>query len=149
MLLRVELAVVVGWFSDWRMTGCMPVDAGSSIERFSSASNSYLFDVTAAYVRVSFGSEVSVPRGDADTWLFSFVDVALVSCMCSRIDCSDEQTLVLIWSSWCKMSLIESAADDAMFFKILSSDDSFEFRLAICLTSFCMGFAEVRKLLIF
>ena len=83
------------------MTDCMPVDADSSIERFSSASDSYLFDITTAYVRASFGSEVSVPHGGAGSRLFNPVDVALVFCMCSKGDCSDEQTLVLIWSGWC------------------------------------------------
>ena len=118
--------LVFGLENDW-LHACR---CGFIDRTVSSASDSYLFDVTAAYVRVSFGSEVSIPRGDADSWLFSFVDVTLVSCMCSRIDCSDEQTLVLIWSSWCKMSLIESSVDHALFFKILSSDDSFEFRPA-------------------
>ena len=85
----------------------MSVDAGSSIERFSSACDSYLFDVTAPYVRTSFESVVSVPRGDAGSSLFTLVDVALVSCLCSRSDCSDPQTLVFIWSTWYKISLME------------------------------------------
>ena len=61
MLLGVELAVVVGWFSDWRMIGCMPVDAGSSIERFSSASDSYLFDVTAALYQLKLFANHPLP----------------------------------------------------------------------------------------
>ena len=54
-LLGVKLVVVADWLSDCRTTGCLPVEAGSLIERFSSASDSYLFDVTIAYVHTSFG----------------------------------------------------------------------------------------------
>ena len=42
------------------------------------------------------------------------------------------------------MSLMESSVDDALFFKILSSDDSFEFRLATA----CPAFVTLHRFLI-
>ena len=57
--------------------------------------------------------------------------------MWARSDCSVIQTWLLISSSCCKISFIDSSVDEVLVLSALNSDDSFEFRFAICLANFC------------